>query len=78
METIGKTTDIEFTHADQIKFRLDQKTNCMNRAIEDCRYDDANIFAAQADYYTEQLEKLTGQKGLIYNFPEGHGRRTKI
>lgn len=47
----------------QWQFTLDHKTLCMERAIERCDYDAANIFSAQADYYRRQL----GAKPLRFN-----------
>lgn len=36
---------------EQAQFRFDHKKLCMERALERCDYDAANIFAAQAAYY---------------------------
>lgn len=41
----------------QLQFRRDHKSLCIERAIADCRYDDANIFCAQRDYIDREISR---------------------
>jgi hypothetical protein len=43
----------------QLIFRRDFKKLCLERALDDCRYDDANIFSAQLDYLNRTIEKFS-------------------
>jgi hypothetical protein len=43
------------TVREQLQFRRDHKTLCLERAIERCDYDAANIFSAQRDWIDGQM-----------------------
>lgn len=43
-------------NATQARFRYDHKLLCMERALERCDYDAANVFCAQAAYYARLID----------------------
>jgi len=40
----------------QLQFRRDFKKLCMERALERCDYDRANIYSAQLDWFDRQID----------------------
>ena len=43
---------------EQLVFRLEFKRLCFSRAIDSGDYHDANIFAAQAEWYKRKFQRL--------------------
>jgi hypothetical protein len=66
------TKSVNAVKLEQVKFRLEHKQLCLERAIDNCRYDDANIFSAQIDYIKREIKRLALPKcthGIPMNIP---------